>query len=385
VGYALDNCSAVQCIKIERVTREDEQLDEYCLCPDYPQIVKDYENVTTELPLTASTNVLDCADITALVNNFSASTTLEDIEVVEGRNVYALGTGSTTTFDGFWFAEENDGTIGVYEVDWVSGSTNTQENVSNQVTSACCQVIDSMFETYSDTFLQGVNNYPTITWDKNTSKCLYTRCGDSGCSNLDDLLTTELSEIDTVNEFTVVLSSELIDAKNRQTISAYPTLRMLYDRYNTRSEEFCGNLSSKYDYFDMDKFGQTVGNYWIDLIEQVVPATTIWASTYAYKNTVFDQQKHKYRNSNLYLCDDPSPDFPMSAISNDMSVSVITSELPRDIDATTATTGTTINVVDLQPTVRECNGVWIIENGCNSEFLGTVKERNNTTGIITGV
>ena len=382
-GYALDNCvtASTQCIKIERVTREDEQLDEYCLCPDYPQIVKDYENVTTELPLTASTNVLDCADITALVNNFSASTTLEEIEVVKGRNVYALGTGSTTTFDGFWFAEENDGTIGVYEVDWISGSTNTFENVSSQVTSACCQVIDSMFETYSDTFLQGVNNYPSATWDANTNKCVYTRCGDSGCANLDDLLTTELSEIDTVNEFTTVLTSELIDVKNRQTISSYPTLRMLYDRYNTRSEEFCGTLSSKYDYFDMDNFGNTVGDYWIDLIEQVVPATTIWGSTYAYKNTVFDQQKYSYRKSNLYFCDDPSADFPMSAISSDMSVGVTVTDLPKDA---TPTTGGTINLVSLQPNIRKCNGVWIVENGCDSEFLGTVKVMNNKTGIITG-
>lgn len=344
-GYALDNCitASTQCIKIERVTREDEQLDEYCLCPDYPQIVKDYENVTTELPLTASTNILDCADITTLVNSFSGVTTLEEIEVVKGRNVYALGTGTTTTFDGFWFAEENDGTIGVYEVNWISGSTNTFDNVSNQVTSACCQVIDSMFETYSDTFLQGVNNYPSITWDFNTNKCVYTKCGDSGCANLDDLLTTELSEIDTVNEFTTVLSSELIDVKNRQTISSYPTLRMLYDRYNTRSEEFCGNLSSKYDYFDMDKFGQTVGNYWVDLIEQVVPATTIWASTYAYKNTVFDQQKYKYRNNNIYFCDSPGPKPAVEFKPFDFLVLEYRWEIGvggRDLDTLTAIEGT---------------------------------------------
>ena len=377
-GYALDTCvtATTQCVKIERVTREDEQLDTYCACPGYPQIVKDYENVTVELPLTPSINVLDCNDITTFVNNFSASTTLEDIEVVKGRNVYALGTGSTSTFNGYWFVEENDGTIGVYEVDWISGSTNTFENISNQVTSACCQVIDSMFETYSNDYLQGVNNYPTISWDKNTNKCIYSRCGDDGCINLDDLLTTELSEINTVHEFTTVLSSELIDVKNRQTISGYPTLRMLYDRYNTRSEEFCNNPSSKFDYFDMDKFGKTVGDYWIDLIEQVVPATSIWGSTYSYKNTIFDQQKYKYRNSNLYF-KDPSFDFPMSAISNDMSVNLKTIDVSEK-----PLTGDTI---DLQPTVRDFNGVWIIENGSNSEFLGTVKVRNDGTGIITGI
>ena len=373
-GYALDTCgTGTTCVLIERVTRQKEQLNDYCPCPGYPQIVKNYENVTIELPLSASTNILDCNDITTLVNDFTGTTTFKDVEIVKGRAVYVLGTGTTTTFDGFWFAEENDGTIGVYEVDWVSGSTNTFDNVSNQVTSGCCQVIDSMFQTYSDTFLQGINNYPSLNWDPNTNKCVYTKCGDNGCTNLDDLLTTDLSEINTVHEFRSILSSELIDAKNRQTISSYPTLRMLYDRYNNRPEEFTGNLSSKFDYFDMDKFGKTVGSYWIDLIEQVIPATTIWGSTYTYRNTVFDQQKYNYRNSNLYFCQDPSPNFPMSAISSDMNVSVITTTLNNN---TTGNTNTTL-VNDKV----ECNGVYIINKGCNSEFLGTVKIIEKTTGI----
>ena len=150
-----------------------------------------------------------------------------------------------------------------------------------------------------------MDTYPSISWDNNKNKCVYRKCGDSGCIDLDEVLTTELSAIDTVKEFASTLSSELIDVKNRKTLSGYPTLKMLYDRYNTRSEEFGGIASSKYDYFDMDKFGHTVGDYWIDLIEQVIPATTIWGSTYTYKNTVFDQQKFNYRNSNTYFCKDP--------------------------------------------------------------------------------
>jgi len=373
-GYALDTCNtSYNCVKIERVTRADEQLDNYCLCSGYPQIVKNYENVTTELPLTASTNTLNCNDITTLANNFNTTTTLEEIEIVKGNVGYALGTKTSNTFDGFWFTEENDNTIGVYEVDWISGSTNTFENLSNQVTSGCCQVISDMFETHSNDYLQSINHYIKLSWDKNKNKCVYSKCGDNGCTNLDDLLTTELSEINTVHEFTNILSSELIDVKNRQTISGYPTLRMLYDRYNIRSEEFCGNTSSKFDYFDMDKFGKTVGNYWIDLIEQVVPATAIWGSTYAYKNTVFDQQKYKYRNSNLYF-KDPSSNFPMSAISMDTSVSVKTIDVSEK-----PLTGNTISV---QSSTDNSNGVWIMENASNSEFLGTVKVIDNSGNII---
>ena len=583
-GYAFDS-GANNCVKIDKLTRKEKQLDEYCPCPDFPIIVNDYENVVTELPLTASTNVFTCTDISTLVLNYTnptTPTTIEAIDVIKGGDVYAIGFKTPSNFDNFWLSEENDGTLGVYDVEWnpaggnyvcscptgyvatvgnngcqaintnpatfngagsavlatpkdathgdfgtffypevtnmsnlpltrdfgtsgrnletqtgtqvvptlvinntyppfisnsfwdafdantgrinnvgvrtsdnewkgfsycievpigkvyyigvgsrwffkvsidgntilevggpdnpstnyrawhiipyfltpgkhiiemeglgkifqapsffgaeiydpvsyaaLTGATNTTDagvifstankvgsnfdlgltvgyscpvgfaldtcaagtpvcseiistsitcanvpsvksyqNVSNQVDSTCCKVIDEAFETYADLKNQGINTYPSLTWDSNKSKCVYTKCGDSGCNNLDEELTTELNKIDTVKEFASVLSSELIDVKSRQTLSGYPTLRMLYDRYNSRSEEFCGINSSKYDYSDMDTFGQTVGNYWIDLIEQVVPATAIWGSTYAYKNTVFDTQKFKYKNNNIYF------------------------------------------------------------------------------------
>jgi hypothetical protein len=246
-----------------------------------------------------------CNDITTLVSNYNTTTTLKDVDVIKGRSAYALGTETTTTFNGFWITEENDGTIGLYDVDYSAGTPHNYLNVSSQVGLDCCKVIDDAFTAYTETFKQGVDTYPSISWDNNKNKCVYRKCGDSGCIDLDEVLTTELSAIDTVKEFASTLSSELIDVKNRKTLSGYPTLKMLYDRYNTRSEEFGGIASSKYDYFDMDKFGHTVGDYWIDLIEQVIPATTIWGSTYTYKNTVFDQQKFNYRNSNIYFCEDP--------------------------------------------------------------------------------
>ena len=309
-GYAYDNCNpgSTSCVLMERTFRKTKQLDEYCPCPTYPLIVKDYSGTTTELPLTASTSsTFNCSTLTTLVSNYNTITTLKDVDVVKGGSAYALGTGTTTSFDGLWITEENDGTVGLYNVGYTAGTSHNYQNVSNQVDCDCCNVIDDAFTTYANTFKQGIDTYPSISWDKSKNKCVYRQCGDNGCIDLNEVLTTELNTIDTVKEFSSTLSSELIDVKNRKTLNGYPTLRMLYDRYNTRSEEFCDNSSSKYDYFDMDKFGQTVGNYWIDLIEQVVPATTIWGSTYTYKNTVFDQQKFNYRNSNMYFCEDPIP------------------------------------------------------------------------------
>lgn len=262
----------------------------------------------------------------------------------------------------YLFSEENNSTLGVY-----SGSSYL--NVSHETTQECCTNIKNIFTKYSNKYLQGVNPYPNIKFDPNQKKCVYNKAGDDGCINLDDLLTTELSDIDTVQEFSTVISSELIDAKNRQTISAYPTLRMFYDRYNNHALKYCKLDTSSYDYFDMDNFGQTVGNYWIELIEQVVPATTIWSSTYTYRNTVFDQQKFKYKSNNIYFCEDPSDKFPFSAISKDNSVSVETFKLgPNKIIS-----GTTLTTTEDPITLRTCTGVWTMQNTCNPTFLGTVK------------
>ena len=262
-------------------------------------------------------------------------------------------------------------------------------------------------------------------------------CGDI-CIDLSGKLSTDLAEIDSVEEFTNVIYTELIDAKNRQTISAYPTLKLLYERYNYNALDFSNYQSSQYDYFDMDNFGQNVNNYWVDLIEQVVPATTIWESTYEYRNTVFDTQKYKYRHNNIYWEKDPSDSFPFSAVSNDTSVSVIVETLPNEEepiteeepvvgddtiiitppDGTVPDANGDITIpdpidgeeepvvvapappqstptdiveenkrfeklvaIDQQytiPPIKEVSGVWEMQHTCSPEFLGTVNViRNN--------
>lgn len=215
-------------------------------------------------------------------------------------------------------------------------------------------------------------------------------CGDLGV-NLNGILNTDLSSIDTVKEFDSVLLREMIDVKNRQTISSYPTLKLFYERYNNHALDFCSVDSSKFDYFDMDKFGSTVGDYWVDLIEQVIPATTIWGSTYEYRNTVFDQQKYKYKRNNIYFCKDPSSSFPFSAISMSSVPDVLIQELPKLLvtGETTPTTGTTDTdagvLINQNARERElsqmvedclsndyCGGVWTMQYTCSPEYLGTV-------------
>jgi len=347
-------------------------------------------------------------DISCIYSGSCTGGTTEEICDISFTGLTSGSTYPLSSFDGFWFVEENDGTIGVYMVDYISGLTQTYENVSDQVTIECCEIINDSFQTYSDMFEQGINSYVNVSWDPNKGRCVYRKCGDDGCINIDTMLTTELNTIDTVKEFEVILSSELIDVKNRQTIGSYPTLRMLYDRYNNHALDYCEVDSSRFDYFDMDNFGQTVGNYWIDLIEQVVPATTIWASTYTYKNTIFDAQKYNYKRNNLFTCEDPPNDFPWSPIGSYYGVDVILETLfnPNENDeviisgsTTGSTTGSTneekallkrgrpLIVTELDDGTRICSGVWAMQHTCGSEFIGTVKtiETNALSGDTSGV
>lgn len=123
--------------------------------------------------------------------------------------------------------------------------------------------------------------------------CCSEYCGDANV-DIQRLFTDPLSGVTTIEDFKYYTTSQLIDVKNRQTITSYATLRLLYDRY-MNSLAFCNTQSAKFDYHKMEQFANLVGGYWVDLIEQVVPATTIFGSTRIYTNTMFDAQKHKYK------------------------------------------------------------------------------------------
>lgn len=125
-----------------------------------------------------------------------------------------------------------------------------------------------------------------------------TSCNDCKTVNLDTYLTTDLVNINNVDEFRKAITSELIDVKNRQTLSSYPTLRLLYERYLGNCTN-CEKTINRFTYDLMSTFIDLIGKHWVDLAEQFVPATTIWGATDVYRNTVFHQQKHKYRRSNL--------------------------------------------------------------------------------------
>lgn len=89
--------------------------------------------------------------------------------------------------------------------------------------------------------------------------------------------------------------SGFIDAKNRKVIDdahggGYPTLTQLYKQYYEYTN--CSALS----YDSVQDYIQLFDGYWMDLIAQLIPATTIFAGTgEKWRNTVFHPQKFVYK------------------------------------------------------------------------------------------
>lgn len=98
----------------------------------------------------------------------------------------------------------------------------------------------------------------------------------------------------------------LINVKNRQTIDdghagGYPTLLKVYLDY-LESDVACGVPSNKYTYQKMIDYAEGIGDYWMRLVEQFIPATTIWQGGTRYENSAFHRYKYSYKHEPL--CDD---------------------------------------------------------------------------------
>jgi len=113
---------------------------------------------------------------------------------------------------------------------------------------------------------------------------------------------TKLSFFEFAQKFWTVL----INVKNRQTIDdghagGYPTLLSIYLDY-MNSDQTCGIPSNKYTYEKMIEYVENMGDYWIRLLEQLIPATTIWQGGVKYENSIFHRYKYSYKHEPL--CED---------------------------------------------------------------------------------
>jgi len=85
-----------------------------------------------------------------------------------------------------------------------------------------------------------------------------------------------------------------IDNILKMKTSGYPTLQSIFWTYLTMYEDV-GINNNNFSYQNMLQYIGGIGNYWVDLVSQFVPATTLWNSGTKLENSPFHRQKFIYR------------------------------------------------------------------------------------------
>jgi hypothetical protein len=189
-------------------------------------------------------------------------------------------------------------------LDNITGATN-----NGTITYNFTQTITGPLTQYNEFFIRIINGTSTKTYFVNYNDLIITEHCEPTNVNSGNIFSIPSGT--TFNQFMDLISTQLIDVKDRQSISAYPLLRYFYDKYlGLCGLDNCNTSSGQYNYNTLNNFAQLIGDYWIDLVEQFVPATTIWGGdgggrgTRTYSNNMFDQPKFEYRNFSFGYCSD---------------------------------------------------------------------------------
>jgi hypothetical protein len=100
-------------------------------------------------------------------------------------------------------------------------------------------------------------------------------------------------------EFSQTFFENTINVRNRQTSSdgktgGYPNLQSIFWKY-LESKNTVGIPNNNYTYQKLIDYVDGIGPYWTKLIEQMIPASTIWNSGVRLENSVLNRQKFVYR------------------------------------------------------------------------------------------
>ena len=188
-------------------------------------------------------------------------------------------------------------------------------------------------------------------------------------------------------EFAQTFWTNMINVRNRQFATngktmGYPTLESIYWRYLT-SENLIGVENNNFNYTNMIEYVNGLGDYWIRLVEQMIPATTIWNTGIKYENSIFHRQKFAWRRQQGCGLE-PVPCKPCLGVANLNPVdcpyqSVECEKYPWNTNPSIVSFGTilsqlvTSSVGDL--TGCELNGMtseWILELTYNSSVVYSV-------------
>ena len=152
--------------------------------------------------------------------------------------------------------------------------------------------------TYDVWYLSSNYNYPIPSTG-------YTISGNCYCPTYLNPVIIDRTLIDpnpvqkTFFEFAQTFWQNMINVRDRQYITngktgGYPTLESVYWKY-LKSIDFEDIPDSLFTYQKMIDYVQGLGSYWIRLVEQMMPATTIWNTGVKYENSAFHRQKFVWR------------------------------------------------------------------------------------------
>jgi hypothetical protein len=110
-------------------------------------------------------------------------------------------------------------------------------------------------------------------------------------------------QYETFFEFYKTFWSNMVNVRNRQfssdgKTSGYPTLQSLFWKYLTMYQDV-GIQNNNFNYQNMIEYINGLGDSWIRLVEQFIPATTIWNTGTKFENSIFHRQKFVYRRQRL--------------------------------------------------------------------------------------
>jgi len=100
-------------------------------------------------------------------------------------------------------------------------------------------------------------------------------------------------------EFAQTFWKNTINVRNRLyafdgKTGGYPTLQSIYWKY-LLSNETVNIPNNNFKYENMLEYVNGMGDYWIKLVEQMIPATTIWNTGIRIENSIFHRQKFVWR------------------------------------------------------------------------------------------
>lgn len=100
-------------------------------------------------------------------------------------------------------------------------------------------------------------------------------------------------------EFAQTFWKNMINVRNRMYINdgktgGYPTLQSIFWKY-IESKNTVGLPNNEYTYQKLIDYLGGIDQYWIKLVEQMLPATTIWKTGLKFENSIFHRQKYSYR------------------------------------------------------------------------------------------